>query len=352
MKKQLKRAMALLTAICLLSVMCACGNETGGNVDPGNDGEKITVTIGTVLAETHPLQQLVYYFQDEVDKIIPGRIEWKNFINSALGGERDLGENMLAGTLEGAVIGCTSITPVAPMAEVLLQDCPFLFRSGEQLYEAMDDWYGEVLDNAYAEYDMVNMAYMNIGGQELENTARAIVTPADMKGLKIRTYESKGPYGFLEACGALPISMDFGEVYTAVQQGTIDGLFTSSYAFVPQKFTEVTKYHTVLGVTHCSQAITFSKSWFESLPEDVQAAFIQAGENTEEYCRYTVAPAQDEADYQAIADAGVEVTYLTDEQYNAFKDITAEYCWDEFRQEIGDELWNTCMEWLESNEAE
>lgn len=330
-------------ALCLALIMLSFSSVLAAS-------DKITVKMGTVLAETHPLQQLTYYFQNRVDELIPGRIEWKNYINSALGGERDIGESILSGVLEGGVIACSTATSFAPMQSVVLQDVPFLFKDVDTVYAAIDEWYRELMDEDYAKYDLTNMAYMIIGGQEVENSVRPIRTPADLKDLKIRVYASIGTYNFIESCGGLPVSMDFGEVYTSIQQGTIDGVFTSSYAFVPQKFVEVDKYHTKLGVTHCAQTILFSKSWFETLPEDVQAAFIQAGRETEEYCRYTFGPANDIADYENITKAGVEVYYPTEDEYNMFAEATKNYCYDNLRGEVGEELWDKAIDWLAARE--
>lgn len=306
----------------------------------------VAVMMGSVLAETHPLQVLTYYFQKRVDELAPGRVVWKNYINSAMGGERDLGESVLSGTLQGAVIACSTITTVAPMKSVLIQDTPFFFKDVPQVYVALNDWYRDMLDKEYAKYDLMNTSYLIIGGQEVENTVRPLKTPEDIKGLKIRIYASQGPYKFLEACGGLPISMDFGEVYTAIQQKTIDGVFTSSYAFVPQKFVEVTKYHTRMGVTHVAQAITFNKAWFEKLPKDLQEAFIRAGRETEEHCRDVIAPKQDDLDYAAVRAAGVELYELNDAEYQVFRDVVSKHSWDFFKKEVGDDIWNVAIDWL------
>lgn len=349
----MKKICALLLCMAMLFSMAACGDSSTPSTPstPSDNVEKVTISIATPTADGNPMQELVYYFEEQVDALLPGRVEWQNYPNSSMGSEREIGEQVIDGTLNAALVGPTNIPAFAPMNAVRLQDVPFLFRTQDELYAASDEWYADMIDEECAQYGITTVFFEYIMGQEIENTKRPIYTPADVKGLKVRVYDSLGPYKFLEACGGLPVTMAFSEVYTGLQQGAIDGLYTTSSNFVPQKFVEVTDYHTRLTVTNCGMTLLFNLDFLNSLPADLQEAIATAGEMTEKQCREVVGPETRESTYEKIAAAGVEINEVSDEQYQVFADLVADYCYDDLREMIGAEKWDYCVEWLENYRA-
>ncbi len=352
MKMKKKKICTLLLCMVMLLTMAACGDsDTPDNSDTSEDVEKVTISVATPTADGNPMQELVYYFQEQVDTLLPDRVEWKNYPNSSMGSEREIGEQVIDGTLNAALVGPTNIPSFAPMNAVRLQDVPFLFKDQDELYAASDEWYADMIDEECAEYGITTVFFEYIMGQEIENTVRPVYTPEDVEGLKIRVYDSIGPYKFVEACGGLPVAMAFSEVYTGLQQGAVDGLYTTSSNFVPQKFVEVTNYHTKLPITNCGMTLLFNLEFLESLPEDLQEAIETAGKKTEEYCRDVVGPETRNSTYEEIAAAGVEISELTDEQYQAFADLVADYCYEDLREMIGADMWDYCVDWLEDYRA-
>jgi len=353
MKMKMKKICTLLLCMVMLLSMVACGDSTTSSdtSDTPENVEKVSISVATPTADGNPMQELVYYFQDQVDTLLPDRVEWKNYPNSSMGSEREIGEQVIDGTLNAALVGPTNIPSFAPMNAVRLQDVPFLFKDQDELYAASDEWYADMIDEECAEYGITTVFFEYIMGQEVENTVRPILTPEDVEGLKIRVYDSLGPYKFVEACGGLPVAMAFSEVYTGLQQGAVDGLYTTSSNFVPQKFVEVTDYHTKLPITNCGMTLLFNQEFLNSLPADLQEAIETAGKKTEEYCRDVVGPETRNSTYEEIEAAGVEINELTDEQYQAFADLVADYCYDDLREMIGADDWDYCVDWLENYRA-
>ena len=356
----MKKLTALLLALAMVLALAACGGgsdteeSSGGEAAGGEtstDVEPVTISIATPAADGNPMQDLVYYFEEQVDAILPGRVEWQNYPNSTMGSEREIGEQVMDGTLDAALVGPSNIISFAPMNAVRLQDVPFLFYDQDELYDATDEWYRDMINAECEPYGFTTIFYEYIIGQEIENTKRPIYTPEDVVGMKIRVYDSIGPYKFLEACGGLPVAMNFSEVYTGISQGAIDGLYTTTSNFVPQKFTEVCKYHTKLTITNLGMTLMFNLDSLNSLPADLQEAIYEAGAATEEYCRTVVGPETRESVYDEIAAAGVEINEVTDEQYQVFVDLIEEYCYDELREEIGPEIWDQCVTWIEEYRA-
>jgi len=346
----MKKICVLLLCMIMLFTLASCGDSATAP-DNGDEVKPVTISVASPTADGNPMQELIYYFEEQVDTLLPGRVEWQNYPNSAMGSERELGEQVIDGTLNAALVGPTNIPAFAPMNAVRLQDIPFLFRSQDELYAASDEWYAEMINEECAQYGITTVFYEYIMGQEIENTKRPIYTPDDVKGLKIRVYDSIGPYKFLESCGGLPVTMAFSEVYTGLQQGAVDGLYTTSSNFVPQKFVEVTDYHTKLTITNCGMTLLFNMDFLNSLPADLQEAIATAGKMTEEYCRDVVGPETRESTYEKIAAAGVEINEVTDEQYQVFADLVADYCYDDLREMIGADKWDFCVEWLENYRA-
>jgi TRAP-type C4-dicarboxylate transport system substrate-binding protein len=351
----MKRILTLLLCMAIVLSMAACGGTGTPSGEQQNNGsddvEQVVISIATPAADGNPMQELVYYFEEQVDELLPGRVEWRNYPNSAMGSEREIGEQVIDGTLNAALVGPTNIPAFAPMDAVRLQDVPFLFQTQDELYDASDEWYADMINEECKEYGITTVFYEYIMGQEIENTKRPIYTPEDVKGMKVRVYDSIGPYKFLEACKGLPVAMAFSEVYTGLQQGAVDGLYTTSSNFVPQKFVEVTKYHTKLTVTNCGMTLLFNLDFLNSLPQDLQDAIATAGKKTEEHCRNVVGPETRDKTYADIAAAGVEINEVSDEQYQVFVDTVADYCYDELRELIGADKWDFCVEWLENYRA-
>ena len=361
----MKRVLALLLCLMTVFALASCGNS---NSDPGTanspnasapadggnastDVEPVKISIATPTADGNPMQDLVYYFEEKVDEILPGRVEWVNYPNSTMGSEREIGEQVMDGTLDAALVGPSNIISFAPMNAVRLQDVPFLFQDQDELYAATDEWYRDMINAECEPYGFTTIFYEYIIGQEIENTKRPIYTPDDVKDLKIRVYDSIGPYKFLEACGGLPTAMNFSEVYTGISQGAIDGLYTTTSNFVPQKFAEVCKYHTKLTITNLGMTLMFNLDKLNSLPADLQDAIYEAAALTEAYCRDELGPQTRENVYAEIEAAGVEINEVSEEQYQVFVDLIEDYCYDELREEIGPEMWDQCVTWLEEYRA-
>lgn len=313
--------------------------------------DKIKISIATTAAEDNPMQQLIYYFQKQTDEIIPNRIEWVNYPNSALGSEREIGEMVMNGALDAALQGPSNITAFAPMKAVLLQDVPFMFRDQDELYAATNAWYRDMINKECEPYGITTMFFEYFLGQEIENTKRPITSPEDIAGLKIRVYDSPGPYNFLTACGGLPVAMSFSELYTSLQQGTLDGVYTTTSSFVADKLCEVTKYHTKMTITNLGMTLIWNIEKLHGYPEEVQHALTQAAAKTEEYCQKTLSPQLKKNIYSEIEAAGVKINEVTDEQYQRFVNIVKDHCYEESRSAIGPEIWDQCVKWLEEYRA-
>lgn len=352
----MKKVVSLLLVIVMILSLAACGSKgsdsgsPGSNSgSPGSDSEKpINVKVATLAADETPINQFVYKFEEEVDRLLPGRFEWTNYINGAMGNEREIGEAVINGDVQASIPACSVMASVIPLTTTILQDCFFLFHGVEHMYQCLDAGYRDAMDQDYEKNGGVNVGYLYYTSQEIGNTKKPVKVPDDLKGLKIRCYESAAPFAFLKGVGAIPVTMAWGELYTAMQQGTIDGVYTSRNSFGSSgKLAEVNKYHTLLEATTTGWALTFNKEWFDALPADAQEAFMQAGKVAEEWARYEGSVGLSKTDLEFFEECGVEVYQPTDAEMELWKAAAKEYSWPIIQETVGEELWAKALEWSE-----
>ena len=352
----MKKFVSLLLTLALALSMTACG---GGSEDAeqsgigeaaagGDAAAPIEVKVATLSSDETAVNQFVYKFEETVDELLPGRFEWSNYINGAMGSEREIGEAIVNGDVQAGTPACSVMASVIPLTTTILQDCFFLFKGVDHMYKCLDAGYRDAMDEDYEKNGVVNVGYLYSTSQEIGNTQRPVKVPSDLAGLKIRCYESAAPFAFLEGVGAIPVTMAWGELYTAMQQGTIDGIYTSRNSFgLGGRLAEVSKYHTLLAATTTGWALSFNKEWFDALPADAQEAFMEAGKAAEEWVQTDGVTEINEQDMAFFEECGVEVYQPTDAEMELWVEAAKEYCWPIIEETVGEELWSQALEWAE-----
>ena len=181
-----------------------------------------TIKVGTIVSESHPDYICMKdVFKPYVEKNSNGKIKVELYPNSQLGGDREMSESVQLGTIQIALPATSAIAGFDKRFQVL--DLPFLFKSRESAFKALDGELGKKLDSYLAPLGFANLGYFENGFRHVTNSRKAVYTPADMKGLKLRTMENPMHIAFFKLLGANPTPMNFGELYTALQQKTVDG---------------------------------------------------------------------------------------------------------------------------------
>lgn len=214
-------------------------------------------------------------FKEEVERRSEGRIEVNLFPNRALGDEKAMLEGMRLGTVDLAVMSSAVNSSIVP--EFAITDLPFLFANETQARAVLDGEVGQALAEKVKDKGLLVLGYMEGGFRNLVNNVRPINTPDDMKGVKFRVIQSPIYIEMVESLGGNAVPMAWGEVFTAVQQGTIDGLEAPPSVIEQNKFAEVVKYLSMSNHTYSALEFMMSKRKFDSLPEDLQAIVLEAG---------------------------------------------------------------------------
>lgn len=160
-------------------------------------------------------------FAAKMEELSGGEITINLKPAGALGGERDVLEGLLIGSIELTI---TSTGPVGNFVpSIYALDFPFLFESYDHARSVLDGEIGQELLDKFESHDMVGLAWAENGFHHITNSVHPIVTPEDLSGLKLRTMENQVHIAAFQAAGASPTPMSWTEVLTSMQQGTIDG---------------------------------------------------------------------------------------------------------------------------------
>jgi tripartite ATP-independent transporter DctP family solute receptor len=229
-------------------------------------------------------------FQKALADRVGDRIEVQLYPNRAIGDERPLVDGMRLGTVDMGVITNAVIAQVEPAFQV--NDMPFLFSSEAQAQAVLDGKVGASLKQRLESKGILPLGFMEGGFRHMINNVRPIVTPGDLKGIKFRVLQSPIYIEMYKSLGGNAVPMAWGETFTAVQQGAIDGLEIPLGIIDQNKLYEVTKYLSLTGHIYSMISLLIAKRSFDRLPADLKTAVTEAGAEATKVQRASNAAAQ------------------------------------------------------------
>ena len=235
-------------------------------------------------------------FAREVEKRTNGRYKIQNFYSGALGAERESIEALQVGTLDLTMTSTGPIPNFVP--EVAILDIPFLFKDYAQARATLDGPIGQDMLQKFPAKGLVALAWGENGFRHMTNSKRQVVTPDDLKGLKMRTMENPVHMQAYKAFGIIPTPMAFTEVFTALQQGTVDGQENPLSVISTSKFDQVQKYMTLTGHVYSPALILMSKAQWDKLSAADKQAFADAAKEAVKANRARI----DDDEKKAVAD--------------------------------------------------
>ncbi|WP_440996632.1 TRAP transporter substrate-binding protein [Arhodomonas sp. SL1] len=299
-----------------------------------------TIRLGwtTADSEVDPYAIAAHYFAEELENEAPGEFDVKFFPNHQLGNDTEMLQGMQLGTLDAGVITGTQVGQLDSGFQ--LNDLPFLYANNAQAHAVLDGEVGQELLDRLASQGIVGLGFPEAGFRHAINNVRPIHEPADFEGVKLRVQPSDLFIASFRAIGANPVPMAWSDVFTAVQQGTVDGLEIPLPVIYANKYPEVTDYLSLTRHTYNALALLMSKQTFDALSPELQEAVRSAAETAIERQRETVAGNNDEI-LANIREAGMEVNDVEDVE--AFRDrVSGVY--EEYRDAIGPELLDRALE--------
>ena len=307
------------------------------------DAKVIKISMG--VNDKHPSYLAAVKFGEIIAEKTNGRYDVQVFANAQLGDDIKATEAVKMGNLEMAIPSASPLVGLDPDLNVL--DLPFLFPNTKAADAVLDGPVGQKIAQKLEDNGLHLLAYYENGFRNITNSAHEITTPADLKGLKIRTMENKIHLAAFKAMGANPTPMPFSELFTAMQQETIDGQENPIPTIFLSKFNEVQDYCTLTEHVYGPHLLLINKDLFESMTPEDQKIFTDAATESKLYQRETNRAMA--ADYvEKLRAEGMIVTELTAEQKQAFKDACAPV-YKEFEELIGKDLIDEVQAVIEKN---
>ncbi|MDR1482030.1 MAG: DctP family TRAP transporter solute-binding subunit [Synergistaceae bacterium] len=273
-------------------------------------------------------------FKRQVEEKTQGRVEVEIYPNAQLGSDRQAIEGVSIGTIEMAAIGGSSILTLDDRFKIM--DLPFIFKTSEIAHEAYDEFLTEEFNKYLEPHDIVILYAAELGFRNITNNRGPIKRPEDLAGLKIRTMENPLHVESFKLFGASPTPVAFSELYTALQQGTVDAQENPMSVISTAKLYEVQKYLSLTGHIYTPTMLLVKKSYWESLPEDLKSAVSGTLKETQAIERKIIMDQNAQA-VNELRSSGVEVNELTAEDRQAFLDL-AKPVYDSYVQKYGDSL--------------
>ena len=208
-------------------------------------------------------------FKRLVENRSDGRLKVEIYPNNQLGSEREQFENLMMGTTQ--MTWCSTPTLSGWIPEIGVFDVPYLFSSAVVAFKVLDGDFGKDFNKLLIEKTGLRfLSYSHLGFRNFTNNVRPIKTPADMKGLKIRTQENPFMMQMVKSLGASPTPIAWGELYTSLQQGVVDGEENPTSMIQVAKLYEVQKYLTLDGHIFGVDPVTINEKFYQSLPDDLK----------------------------------------------------------------------------------
>jgi tripartite ATP-independent transporter DctP family solute receptor len=231
-----------------------------------------TIQLGHPTASNSHYGHAAQVFAEELAKRSNNKFK---VVVTANGAEREMVESVQIGTLDVVI---TSTGPVGNFVpEVLIVDIPFLFRDAKHAHAVLDGPIGKEITDKFPAKGLVALGWGENGFRHLTNNQRAVRTPEDAKGLKIRTMENQVHMTAFRTVGVLPTPMAFTELFTALQQGTVDGQENPIPVITASKFSQVQKHLTLSGHVYSPTLIITNKGLFDKLSDADKQAWLEAG---------------------------------------------------------------------------
>lgn len=326
----MKKSLAFLLLISMVFVvLTGCGGgakqeeETNsqGEVQGESEGKEIVIKLAHAMTPESAYHRAIdEELKQAIEKETNGRIKVELYPSAQLGGEREAFEAVGLGTIQMTIVNTANVANVDSNFSIF--DFPFLFFSREAGRAAMDGEIGEELNKSLENYGYKNLGFGEVGMRFITNSKRPITKPEDLKGLKLRCMENPIHIMAFELLGANPTPMGINELFTALQQKTVDGQENPPAVIVDNKFHEVQDYMSLTGHFYHGLAFAANLEWFNSLDASDQELIAEFTNNAAMKQRDYIA-ADDDTGIEVMEAAGVEINDLTDEQKQVFVDAVA-----------------------------
>lgn len=277
----------------------------------GPSSKKI-IKLGHGLGVTHPVHEAMLFLANKVEEKSGGEMIVKIYPNQQLGSERELVELLQIGSLGMTKVSSAALEGFAPTMQVF--GMPYLFRDDDHQRKVLQGEIGRELLLDPQKYLLRGLCYYDSGKRSFYTKDKPIESPADLAGLKIRVMESNTASNMVKSFGGSPTPVSYGELYTALQQGIVDGAENNPPSLYTSKHYEVCKYYSLDEHTALPDVMIVSTKVWESLNEQEQQWLQDAADESAVY-EYKIWAESTEESLRELEKAGVTISYPDKEPF-------------------------------------
>lgn len=280
--------------LALLLFITACDEQT----------EQKTITLAHGLDIQHPVHEAMLYMNDRLKQYSNDKMRLQIFASGQLGSEREVLELLQIGSVGMTKVSASSIEAFVPKMKIF--SVPYLFTSQEHLWRILNGDIGKNLLDEGVPFRIQGLGYYDAGSRSFYSTKKQIRTPEDLRGMKIRVMNSQSAVNMVNAMGGGATPVSWGELYTALQQGVVDGAENNLPSFHLSRHYEVSRFYTLDEHTSIPDIVVISTHVWNELNDEERSWLKRAMDESTELQRQRWKKATADA-LLAVKTAGVEV---------------------------------------------
>jgi tripartite ATP-independent transporter DctP family solute receptor len=289
-----RKAVSFVMMVMLVLGLFSCAKKS----------DVIVLKIGHSLDVDHPVHKAMIFMAERLKEKSAGKVIVQIYPGEQLGSEREMIEQVQMGSLDVTKVSTSPLESFVPIMSVF--GVPYLFRDSDHFWNVLDGPIGERLKKAGVGVGLKGLCYYDAGSRSFYTKTKPILVPADLAGMKIRVQESKTAMQMIEALGASPTPIAWGELYTSLQQGVVDGAENNPPSFYRSRHFEVCKHYSLDEHTMVPDIIIISMETWKKLPQDVQKIVQEAANESAQYQRQLWKEATEES-LKKVQEQGVKV---------------------------------------------
>jgi tripartite ATP-independent transporter DctP family solute receptor len=273
-----------------------------------------TLKLAHGLDVSHSVHLAMVKMGEDLAAISGNKIKLEIYPNQQLGTERECIELLQIGSLDMTKVSVGVLENFAPKMKVF--GLPFLFRNRQHSFSVLDGPIGKELLDEGLEYWIKGLGYYDAGSRSFYTKTKPIDSPSDLKGMKIRVMESPTAYEMIKSFGGSPTPISWGELYTSLQQGVVDGAENNPPSFYLSRHYEVCKFYSIDEHTVLPDVLIIGTNTWNRFTKEEQAWIQQAVNNSVVHQRKLWKIAEQEA-LDEVIKAGVQVSYPDKTKFRA-----------------------------------
>jgi tripartite ATP-independent transporter DctP family solute receptor len=256
-----KTIIRLTSVVAVSLALASCGSN--------NDSEVTTLRLGHTLDTQHSVHQAMVYFGERLSELSDGAMDVKIYPSSQLGTEREMIELLQIGSLSMTKVSASPLEGFVPAMKIF--SIPYIFRDNDHFWKVLNSEVGKGLLKGVEPFRLKGLAYYDAGSRSFYTNSKPIRTPADLAGMKIRVLNSPTAVRTVRELGGAATPVAWGELYTALQQGVVDGAENNPPSYYLSRHYEIARYYSLDEHTSVPDIMLMSLRVWENLTDQQQA---------------------------------------------------------------------------------